>query len=560
MTGPNSNITSQQPATKNPSIIDIYDASQMPLALAPDGVMRFRPELATKYILHPGVILPRLEIQPFSNPASPEGIEFTTAIQGQFIPVAGNSTPHIWGRDINGLVFVDISLVDVSPQTTRLFDLVGGTSFSNLSLTRVLLFNFKEVGNVIDLSLVMNSVTLLDNERGMVSKDNTLPFVSSFISGRIVDFLGVSTQSPALCYLGLQGTVSISINNIEIKAGDSAICIDSGASGSYDVIGNSFNGVGDFFMSDISESITAFADVSITIDSFSDSVDNPGTRTDLNFSSPIDDEIRRGQTILISDEAAYDGLHVVTKVYDDQLSVEIDVVFSTSGAGVLERTLVTSADHGLVLDQTIVITVTTSYNGTFNISTLTSNDDFVIPAAFIADDATGTVTATGGDETTPGVTSALNGDAADSRAIGFGEMNGNAVATVIAAPDVYQAVDVSTVVSNSVSERFTLTDATDGIYRYDGEKPIIARIVGLVTGFKSGSTESYRFTASLNGAIPVFATAPYAPLEIKTTKSASTVLKAVTLVKNDTLQVMVAGDGTSDNLTISDFLIEIEGS
>lgn len=58
--------------------------------------------------------------------------------------------------------------------------------------------------------------------------------------------------------------------------------------------------------------------------------------------------------------------------------------FATNGTG----TTVTSAAHGLKGGK-VLISSTTSYNGTFNISEIKTNS-FVIPIAFVADDATGT--------------------------------------------------------------------------------------------------------------------------------------------------------------------------
>jgi len=557
MSGPNFNLTTQQAATKNPLIIDVYNAAQLPLTLAPDGVMRFKAALGTKYIIHPGVLLPRIEIPPFVDPAAVETIEFTAAVQAQFVPIMGSTIPHFWGRNINSLLLRSIGFVDTTPHTTKLFDLVGGTNLSAVILDLVNIFMFKEVGNVVDLTVVTTGGFFVDVERGLVSRNSGPGFLSSFTNGRITSFFATATKSAGLCFLGNQSTANVSINNFELGAADAIICVDSALIGNIDIISNSFDGVASFFEPPISNAITAFASADVAITSFSNSVANPGTHTDINFTNPT--LLIRGQTILISGEAAYDGTHVVTGVSTNQLRVEIEVIHSTSGAGVLEQTKVTSTNHRLVRDQTNTISGTTSYDGTRKLLDIVDDNNFLIPAAFIADDATGTVAATSGDEKTPEITSVVNGQAPNSRTIGFGQMNGNATVTTVALSNTYQAMDVSTVTNNTVSQRFTLIDAVEGVYRYDGVKQITATIIGLVSGFKSGSTANYRFAISINGAIPAFGSVPYAPLEIKTTKTAITVLNAVILTPNDTIQIMVAGDSTSDNLTISDFNIEVRG-
>ena len=79
-----------------------------------------------------------------------------------------------------------------------------------------------------------------------------------------------------------------------------------------------------------------------------------------------------------------------------------------------------------------------------------------------------------------------------------------------------------------------------------------------ISGLKSGSTEDYRFTLSINGAIPVFASAAYIPMGVKTSKVQITLALPVTLLQGDTVQVMIAGDGSGDDITITDMSILIK--
>ena len=554
MSGANFNITTQPAAPSNLSVIDIYNAAQMPLELAPDGVMRWKATLTTKYIFHPGVVLPRVWIPEFVSASDPETIEFTSSVQSQALLVNGSTIPHIWGRDVNVVIFRDITIRDTAPLTTKLFDLVGGTVLSSLFLDSTVFLDVKEIGNIVDVGVDFPQVIFVDFERGLVSRNNTgTNLLNSFSGERLSNTSGVTMQSPMLCFLGAQSTVGISSSAINLTASDSAICIDSAATGTYDILGNTYNGIGDFFALPISNTITAFANADIAITSFSAS---PVVgRTSCNFATPTDLVI--GQTILIADEPAYDGVRVITRVAPDQLSVDINVLFSTAGPGTLKKTRVTSVSHGLVRDQTTTIAGTTSYNQTSQILQIVDNDNFDISVAFVADDATGTASATSQDEKTPGVVAVLNGKAKNSRTIGVGEMNGNATVTTIALADTYQAIDLSTVVENAISERFTLTDATAGIFTYNGEQTFIGTLTAVPTAIKSGTTEIYRHTVSINGAIPVFASEPYAPMEIANIGASATVIKPVSLEPGDTVQVMAAGDGTSDNLTYTDITIRI---
>ena len=61
-------------------------------------------------------------------------------------------------------------------------------------------------------------------------------------------------------------------------------------------------------------------------------------------------------------------------------------VFADAGGG---QVTVTSAGHGLQEDQTVTISGTTNYNGTFTATGVTT-DTFEITDTWVADDATGT--------------------------------------------------------------------------------------------------------------------------------------------------------------------------
>ena len=62
---------------------------------------------------------------------------------------------------------------------------------------------------------------------------------------------------------------------------------------------------------------------------------------------------------------------------------------ASGGTGI---TTITSAAHGRANGDTVTIVGTTSYNGTFTISSVATNT-FTIPTAYVANDATGTYTA-----------------------------------------------------------------------------------------------------------------------------------------------------------------------
>ncbi|MEE9459620.1 MAG: hypothetical protein V3V84_07655 [Candidatus Bathyarchaeia archaeon] len=447
--------------------IPIKSDTQMPLTLSADGVMRWLLVLGTKYVIFPGVELPKMEVPKFTNPFSPETIEFTAAVQGQPTIINGDSTPHIWGRNVGAILFRNITLEDKIPQSTKLFDLVGGTFVSSLVLKNSPLLNFKEIGNLVDVAMNNLDVILLNFERGITSRNTTAAFLSSFSNGRIANLTGVVTQSPALCFMGEQSTIGASVSNIQLAAGDSLICIDSEATGTVDLIGSSYDGVGDFFALPISVGISAFEDSSISIDSFSNSTINPGTHTFANFLSPTNLII--GQKFLVDGPAEYDGLHVVTAVTDDQLSVEFEIVFASAGGGFEKRTtVVTDADHGLVRDQTNTIAGAPNHNGTTNILEILFDDEFIIPVAFASGLGGGAVSATSKDEDSPGVFSFLNGKAANSSVTGEAILDTNALVTSIPAIGALVIINATTWVGD---EEVRMSVGTDGVTEYTGTFP-----------------------------------------------------------------------------------------
>lgn len=169
----------------------------------------------------------------------------------------------------------------------------------------------------------------------------------------------------------------------------------------------------------------------------------------------------------------------------------------------------------------------------------------------------GTWNTAGLDQTDPRVLASDNPGFANSEIVAFGSMNANANTTA-AVDGTYAALDVTGFIDNAISERFKLIDAVACIYEFTGNEPCSCFVTGFIWATKSGSTGNYRFALSVNGAVPVFASADYSPMEVKTTKVQAAAEDIAQLVKGDTIQWMVAGDGTGDDPTITDFKMRIK--
>lgn len=566
------NKTNRVPLVKQPlKIVDVFSAADLPTAItAPDGVSRIPLALNTRYYVHNTFVWPRCLFPVATAPNV--NFDNTDIIGASFdvtIQLDGDSTPHFWGREMAMVTFRDTHIVDVSNagagRGTTLFDLVGGSGngFSFLVLSLVSIRSFKRLGDVVDLGLQIAATFWSNCEGGLVTRVNSIATVphTYFLGNVYFIQTGNATIKPQLVFQGAVPSATFSNNNLNQSAGDAAVMVDSAFAGELDMLGSAYGGAasGDFFRPDVSQSLASMANADIAISAFADSPTNPGTDTSVSVAPGHG--LTRGQVVRIGDAGApFDGLHTILRVAADETSFDINVTFTSTTTGNVKLTRVTTVgDTSIVNNEKITIAGTTSYNGTFATVFAAGSNSFDIPVAFVADDATGTVTSTGQTQKTVGVNASGNGAQADSLILGFGEMNANAVATVIAAAGTYQALDVSGLVDSSVSERFTLTNATNGIYTYNGNKPISAKIIVIVNAVKSGATQNYRFATSVNGAIPVFASAAFSPMEVQTTKVHASVNKFEPLTPGDTIQIMVAGDGHSDNLTITDFTIEIEG-
>ena len=136
----------------------------------------------------------------------------------------------------------------------------------------------------------------------------------------------------------------------------------------------------------------------------------------------------------------------------------------------------------------------------------------------------------------------------------FVDVRVKANTTVTSVSDgVYAAVDfTSQPMALELGELFKVTDADAGIVTYTGLDDINVRINWHFWSTKSGSEQDYQGTISTNSAIPTFATAPSSPLQVKSSKAISSVTQIIPMVTDDTFQLMVAGVGTGDDLTVTD--------
>ena len=624
------------------SVVPIGKASDLPsLILAPDGVMRSPLENDTTYSVTESFVWPPLLIPKLTNFLGAQTVAIAASRPGvnMFLDGGGTPVPQIWGRETPFLLIRDLTVVDFSNsglgRGTVMFDLVGGGPIANLSLDFSALINFKAIGKTMDIGMLFASVPMLGNEGGFIALQSG---IVSFVQVMTTPFIlqpadnAIAMLKPGMffkCAGG--GSTAIAVGPIENNSGDSAMAIDSGSVGGFQITGMSYQGPstsGNFFRPDVSLGLTAMANADKSITAFAadtkavvsasagttgtnfstgavrhqwqigDTVtgaafgvgaynvvqaitelpdpftyqvgalafagDSSGTATDdlATVCTSVSAGFTRGQTILIAGApAAFNGARTIKSVALDENSFVIPIDFATgsAGTGTIKITRITTAsDHPMVVGETQTISGTTSYNAETCILFTPADDTFDVPLSFVANDATGTVVSASRTQKSVGIFVRSCGAQPESRSIGVGNTNANGAATTIASSNVYQALDCSTMINNVVSERFTLTNSTDGIYTFNGTQPITVKVSAFVTAVKTGATQLYRFATSIDSAVPTFATAPYSSMEVKSTEVNTTVSHFVQLSAGQTIQIMIAPEGHTDNITISDYQFQVE--
>lgn len=511
------------PLIKIPTkVFDIFNANDLLKAAgltaqitAPDGVSRTPLLEDARYVIHAAFTLPKLLLPETSSTTSALATEFVGAQARSRVFVNGNNdgVPIFWGREVNQLVFTDFAIIDIgnsgSGQSSVLFDITGGARTSRLTATNTTFAQIGYLGSATDFTLSFNpNVNLVSIGRGIVfdvSPFDIVPSANALLAWRLINAFDITMHGPYIGFTGTHVTTSIDAGTSTMSANDEFVRIDGNAVGNWDLVGNSYDGVGELLSEGNVSTNTLYANQDLVIDSFSDSTEDPGVDTTVNLAAIT--KFKRGQTVLIADEAAYDGEHVIVRVASDQLSFDINVVHSTSGAGTLKQTRVTSTSHGFMLNENMTISGTVAYDGAQVVNQIVDNDTYEIPFAFATAETVGTATSVSKNQKDEGIESELNGEAPSSKRIASGLMNGNIGTTTFSTADTYIGMNLGTVIDDQlVTERFTLTNSTIGLYTYNDPRPITVNVNALAWLVKSGATQNYRLALDKNGNAPVFTT------------------------------------------------------
>lgn len=166
---------------------------------------------------------------------------------------------------------------------------------------------------------------------------------------------------------------------------------------------------------------------------------------------------------------------------------------------------------------------------------------------------------TGLDETDTRVITDRNAGVRSSKSIGSYTFNDNGTNTSIS-NGTYVAMNLagSPAVAGSNIERWSLTNANNGVLTYDDSASFEGTLFASIATESAPTEANYRIAMSINGAVPVFATAIYMPLTVKDQGQSVALDLPVSIVSGDTIQLMIAGDGTSENVAIAHGQITVQ--
>jgi len=317
------------------------------------------------------------------------------------------------------------------------------------------------------------------------------------------------------------------------------------------IASNSYRGTGTIYDIGLAGSFTAVADASTsgTVTAVSGTAFGEVIMTDVAHG------LVEGEFITTSTfaDSNYNGLFEVLEIIDAD-NFRIHTLFTATGTGAWDSAKidVTSTAHGLVFGDGVQLDTgdfSEGYNSGYKVLSSTANN-FIVNQTFGAT-ATGTWNTDSLNQLDGRMKVVGNSGLASSSESLFGTLNGNVNTTSITS-NTYVAMDLTGMVAASLA-RFEATNLSAGVFTYTGLEDFTGALLGNFTISKSGSTETYRIALSIDGAAPVFASAFHYATEVTTTsKQFFGTFPVGNLTTGQTIQVMIAGVGTTNAVTISD--------
>lgn len=470
MSDVNFNVTDRIPSVDSENVKNIFAVSDFPDPVIIDGETRIPLEFKT-YVLKNTITTTVPFFYPDASATVGGVVSFVGAGPATILIYldSNNGIPLFKANSMGLFVLQDVVIIgalDPSASTSICFDLTGIRSqfFPFLVMDISACQGFADMGTINRCTIRFNTLLMRDFKKGLSIRGGSTLQNFSMI-GCDYKQSGITTSAtPAISILGTFSDVLLSLSGTLFASGESFINLDKNLSStSTEINNNGFdNTLGNtFFRPDVSKSITAFTNNSKIITAFSDSIFNPGANTTVTVA---DHGLPVGANVDIG-SASYDGDFIVQDIIDKD-NFDIVIPFVGTESGNIQGTTVTVTDHGLVLQESIAITGTALYNDDFNIVRIIDDDNFDIMVPFTTNEATGTVTSTGLNESAVSVTAVNNGDQRDSMTTGQAFLTGNMAETDIPAVGAFIMLNGNGGFTSDTKERISID--IEGVATYIG--------------------------------------------------------------------------------------------
>lgn len=535
--GLNNNTNSMNPT----NIIEVFEASDIDdlatggtVTISTDTFFMIKSDvtITSIFALENGA---RLNMSPLGGVA-----DLTCSTTATFISGVGS---------FRGEGFLNIISADGPAGTAVLCDISGGT----FNMTNGSMQGWSDLGTVTNSNFFLRFTPAINWGSGFKLVDNRV--VTVFSSGSIASpanetlftYSNRNTANASVEFVVIPGTLDATSSLLKLAPDireDARIAVTS-VTISDGILFDETGADGTF---------TGVADASIGATAIASVTDSSGVAR-FNYTGST---VYVNQEVVISGfttNTAYNKTALITaagagffEVYNTSFGSDETGSFLSNSATLTDTATTLVDGDGIVIDTDL----STDYDGGATVYNQLTNS-FQINRSFLATES-GNWTTRGLNQKNPKVLATNNPNYVASSHLAFAEMNGNTSASSVT-DGTYGPLALTGVSQNSITERFKLVDLAVGRFKYIGKEPLVFVFTANIFATKSGSTQNYRFTVSVNEATPVFATAVYTPMEVRTTKVQASLSLPVSLVEGDTIDIMQAGDGTADDLTVTDLFI-----
>ena len=535
------------------NVVYFTDASDLPAPVG--GVITL--EINTVYVMYnddpttsqkPILFADRIQV-PDTGGCRITGIGLATALliytgTGTFITTSSNFTG-----------FLHIDELFISCPNGTLFNIdgvlpVGSEFFPRIFLSNMGVFNTDTLGTIKTISVNFNVGAFFSCKQGLVLDgiDEALIGDWRFANwqndvGSIMLTAKNQLRFPKIQNCTFETTTNETAFDISPSIGDEPFIMS----------GNSYRGNGTLYAVGTSGTITSVINVA-----HSGSVTAvQGTPFGEVIMTDVAHALKPGQFITTSGFADpnYNGTFEVLEVIDAD-NFRIHTLFTATGTGTWDSNKIQFfAANTLLGGDGVTVTGTANYDAGYRVLGV-SPSAFFVNGTFVATD-TGSFNTDGLTEADPRMRVVANAGMPGSRALGVFSFNDNVDETTII-QDTYVEIDITNLIAGSNIERFSVADVLTGKLQYDGLEPFEGTLTATFHSNTLPAQAEYRFAVSINDAVPIFASATYMPLSLKAVGDSVNLVLPVSMVTGDTVKIMIAGDGSSVNVTIAHGQLSIQ--